>query len=294
MLFFSLAFTGLVVYGVVNLFLVDSVRDIIADTYDITGRVRLVLLIPFSVMIALSMVISHFVSKRVAMGLAKLEDEKNQATGELKNVVLSTMAELIEERDDVTGHHIERTTLYLKALIDGMKTYGVYADTLSQYDESLLLQSCQLHDIGKVSIRDIVLLKPEKFTDDEYELIKAHTSLGEQVIDRIKSGAVDNAFLDYAKIFAAAHHEKWDGSGYPRGLKGEDIPLLGRMMAIADVYDALVSPRQYKKAFPASEAVAIILDGRGTHFDPMLTDLFGRISDKFEQATQNFTDNDSA
>ena len=294
MLFFSLAFTGLVVYGVINLFLVDSVRDIIADTYDITGRVRLVLLIPFSVMIALSMVISHFVSKRVAMGLAKLEDEKNQATGELKNVVLSTMAELIEERDDVTGHHIERTTLYLKALIDGMKTYGVYADTLSQYDESLLLQSCQLHDIGKVSIRDIVLLKPEKFTDDEYELIKAHTSLGEQVIDRIKSGAVDNAFLDYAKIFAAAHHEKWDGSGYPRGLKGEDIPLLGRMMAIADVYDALVSPRQYKKAFPASEAVAIILDGRGTHFDPMLTDLFGRISDKFEQVTQNFTDNDSA
>jgi len=115
--------------------------------------------------------------------------------------------------------------------------------------------------------------------------------LGEQVIDRIKSGAVDNKFLDYAKVFAATHHEKWDGSGYPKGLKGEEIPLLGRMMAIADVYDALVSPRQYKREYTADKAVQIIRDGKGTHFDPLLTDLFLEISGTFEQITMELSEN---
>ena len=208
MLFFSLALTGIVIYAVMNVFLLDGMGGLRDDPSDVTTRVRFILTVPISFMIVLSVAVAHIVSKYVAFGFKKLEDEKEQATGELKNVVLTTMAELIEERDEVTGGHIERTTLYLKALIDGMKEHGVYVDELSQYDETLLLQSCQLHDIGKVSIRDVILLKPEKFTDDEYELIKAHTTLGEQVIDRIKSGAVDNNFLDYAKIFAATHHER--------------------------------------------------------------------------------------
>jgi putative two-component system response regulator len=239
-------------------------------------------------MIALSVGIAYLVSKYVAFGLTRLENEKNQVTGELKNVIFSSMTEMIEERDETTRDHIERTTLYLKVLIDGMKEFNIYADELSQYDEALLLQSCRLHDLGKVSIRDVILLKPDKFTDDEYELIKAHTTLGEQVIDRIKSSAVDSTFLDYAKVFAATHHEKWDGNGYPKGLTGRDIPLLGRMMAIVDVYDALVSPRQYKKAYSASEAAQIIKDGRGTHFDPLLADLFADICDRFEGISKAF------
>ena len=282
-LIFSLVFTGIAVYVVMNIFLIDELMDLSAHSQDISSRVRMVLFIPFSIMLGLSMTVAYFLSTYVTKNLTKLQDEKVKATGELKGVVLSTMAELIEERDDVTGHHIERTTEYLKVLIDSMKVHGIYADELSHYDEALLLQSCQLHDIGKISIRDDILLKPEKFTNDEYELIKNHTVFGEQVIDRIRSGTLDNNFLEYAKIFAATHHERWDGGGYPKGLKGDDIPLLGRMMAIVDVYDALVSPRQYKKAYAANEATQIIKDGRGTHFDPVLTDLFVMISGKFEQ-----------
>ena len=273
-----------------HIFLLNSLDGMITESYDVTARVRFILTVPVSVMIALSVAVGYVVSKYVAFGFKKLEDEKEQATGELKNVVLTTMAELIEERDEVTGGHIERTTLYLKALIDGMKEHGVYTDELSQYDETLLLQSCQLHDIGKVSIRDTILLKPDKFTDDEYEIIKAHTTLGEKVIDRIKSVAIDNNFLDYAKIFAGTHHERWDGSGYPNGLKGDDIPLLGRMMAIADVYDALVSPRQYKKAFSADEAAHIMSDGKGTHFDTVLIDVFADIRENFEQISKTFSE----
>jgi len=216
--------------------------------------------------------------------LQAMVDNKTKMVVELKNAILKTMAELVECRDDITGGHIERTQSYLGLLIDALQRYGVYMDEIEPWDIGLVLQSAQLHDVGKISIKDKILQKPGKLTPEEFEEIKTHTTFGEKIIDKIRSRTSEQAFLDHAKILVSAHHEKWDGSGYPRGLKGQDIPLLGRLMAIVDVYDALVSERPYKKAFSHEEAVAIILKGRGTHFDPELVDLFMKISDDFKDA----------
>ena len=215
--------------------------------------------------------------------LTRLVEEKTRTIVKLKNAILSTLAELVEYRDEMTGVHILRTQRYIKVLMDAMKNYGVYADEVSKLDEELVLQSCQLHDVGKIAIRDSVLLKPGKLTPDEFELIKTHTTFGEKVMINLKEKTNDSNFVEYARIFAIAHHEHWDGNGYPKGLKGEDIPLLGRIMAIADVYDALVTDRPYKKAFPHEKAVKIIIEGRGGHFDPVLADLFKKINHEFEQ-----------
>ncbi|MCL2199634.1 MAG: response regulator [Defluviitaleaceae bacterium] len=213
--------------------------------------------------------------------LTQIVDEKTETVVELKNAILSTMAELVEYRDEITGGHIIRTQRYIKALMDAMKANEIYANEVSFLDEELVLQSCQLHDVGKISIEDSILNKAGKLTPEEYEAIKNHTTFGEKVILRLKEKTMDSDFLDYAQTFAVAHHEKWDGSGYPKGLKGEEIPLLGRMMAIGDVYDALVEPRPYKDAFPHEKAVDIIMEGRGVHFDPILADLFEKINHEF-------------
>ncbi|MCL2226145.1 MAG: response regulator [Oscillospiraceae bacterium] len=220
--------------------------------------------------------------------LKTIVEEKTSAVIELKNVVLKAVAELVDCRDSITGGHIDRIQRYLEVLIRAMKKYGVYYDEISSYDENFILLSSALHDVGKISIRDSLLLKPGKLSPEEYEELKAHTTFGEDVILRINETTSDKTFLEYAKIFAASHHEKWDGSGYPRGLKGEEIPLLGRILAIADVYDAIISERVYKNALSHSEAVEIILESKGTHFDPVLTDLFTKISDEFEEIHSSF------
>ncbi|MCL2218713.1 MAG: response regulator [Chitinispirillia bacterium] len=214
--------------------------------------------------------------------LQHMVDEKTKMVVELKNAILKTMAELVECRDDITGGHIERTQSYLGVLIEGMHKFRVYEDQIAPWDIGLVLQSAQLHDVGKISIRDEILRKPGRLTESEFEEIKAHTIFGESVIDKIRLGSSEQAFLEHAKILVSSHHEKWDGSGYPRGLKEQEIPLLGRLMAIVDVYDALVSVRPYKSAFPHEEAVAIILKGRGSHFDPVLVDLFLKVADDFK------------
>jgi len=215
--------------------------------------------------------------------LLEMVEAKTKTVLDLQNAVLRTMAELVECREDITGGHIERTQSYLSILLSALLAHGLYKEETSTWDMNLLLQSTPLHDVGKVIIRDNILLKPGKLTEEEFEQIKRHTTFGEEVIERIKSNTVEQAFLDYAKIFAGSHHEKWDGSGYPRGLAGKDIPLLGRAMAIVDVYDALVSDRPYKKAFTHDEAVRIIVDSKGTHFDPELVDLFLEVSEKFKK-----------
>ena len=217
--------------------------------------------------------------------LVQMVDEKTKAVVDLRNAVLKTMAELVECREDITGAHIERTQKYVSILLSAILERGLYKEETSAWDIDLLLQSAQLHDVGKVVIKDNVLLKPGRLTAEEFEQIKQHTTFGEEVIDRIKKNSAAHAFLDYAKVFAGSHHEKWDGSGYPRGLKGNDIPLLGRVMAIADVYDALVSDRPYKKPYTHDEAVRIIRKDKGTHFDPDIVDIFEGVSDKFNEVT---------
>ena len=215
--------------------------------------------------------------------LTQRVDEKTKTVVELKNAIPSTMAEQVDYRDEVTGGHIIRTQKYIKELMDAMKANKVYFDEVSAFDEELVLQSCQLHDVGKISIKDHLLLKPGKLSPEEFEQIKPHTTFGEKVILKLKEKTEDSDFVEYARIFAISHHERWDGSGYPKGLKGEDIPLLGRMMAICDVYDALVEPRPYKESLPHKEAVRIILESKGSHFDPALTDLFEKINHTFEK-----------
>ena len=138
----------------------------------------------------------------------------------------------------------------------------------------LFLQSSQLHDVGKIAIRDSILMKPGKLTAEEFNEMKRHTSFGEKVIEKIQESTKENAFLTHAKIMAGTHHEKWDGTGYPRGIAGNDIPLQGRLLALVDVYDALISERPYKKPFPPDQALEIIKDGSGVHFDPVLVEIF--------------------
>ncbi|MCL2387618.1 MAG: response regulator [Defluviitaleaceae bacterium] len=215
--------------------------------------------------------------------LSQMVEEKTATVVELKNAILSTMAELVEYRDKITGGHIVRTQRYIKALIDAMKSSGVYKRELSRLDETLILQSCQLHDVGKIAIKDSILNKPDRLTPEEFDEIKKHTTFGEKVILRLKKKTSDSDFLEYARIFAVTHHEKWNGMGYPNGLKGEEIPLLGRIMAIADVYDALVEVRPYKDAFTHEKAVEIIIKDKGSHFDPTLIDLFEKIHHQFEE-----------
>jgi len=213
--------------------------------------------------------------------LQKMVDEKTASVINMQNALLKTMAELVECRDDITGGHIERTQQGIKILLSGIQNNDLYGDETKNWDVELLLQSSQLHDVGKISIDDNILKKPGKLTDEEFEAMKKHAAFGEKIIEKIEKLAKENDFLAYAKIFAASHHEKWDGTGYPNGLKGSDIPLLGRIMAIADVYDALTSVRPYKKAFPHEEAVRIISEGSGKQFDPALVEIFLLTADQF-------------
>jgi putative two-component system response regulator len=212
--------------------------------------------------------------KHINENLQQIVDEKTSAVLELQNAVLKTMSNLVESRDDVTGGHVERTERYLNLLVEKMLEQGVYRDVLDTWDIKLFLQSAQLHDVGKIAIRDNILMKPAPLTKEEFEEMKKHTTFGEAVIEKIQQSARESVFLTHAKIMAGTHHEKWDGSGYPRGIAGSNIPLQGRLMAIVDVYDALISERPYKKAFSPEQAVQIIKEGSGTQFDSALMDIF--------------------
>jgi len=213
-------------------------------------------------------------------------EAKTQTIVELKDAILKTMADLVEARDKFTGGHVERTQRYLGVLLDAMKEKDNYKKDLESWDIDLILQSAQLHDVGKIAIKDNILNKPGKLDKEEFEEMKTHTTYGEKVFEKIKESTSEHEFLEYAKVFAVTHHEKWDGTGYPNELKDYNIPLLGRLMAIADVYDAIVSKRPYKPARPHEDGVDVIKNGSGTQFDPALVDLFMSVSDKFKEISE--------
>ncbi|MCL2601108.1 MAG: response regulator [Treponema sp.] len=215
--------------------------------------------------------------------LQKMVEEKTRGILTLQNAMLKTMAELLECRDDITGGHIERTQYGVKIMLEEIERSELYLEERTGWNTILLLQSCQLHDVGKISISDSILKKPGKLTPEEFDDMKRHTTFGKEIIEKVEALAEESEFLKYAKIFAVSHHEKWDGSGYPNGLREHDIPLLGRIMAIADVYDALTSERPYKKAFSHDDAVKIIGEGSGTQFDPALVDVFIRTADQLQR-----------
>ena len=226
-----------------------------------------------------------------------LESEVNKKTKtvfELQNAILKTVSELVEFRDNVTGGHIERTQHYLNMLVDFLLEHGVYTEELSSWDINLFIMSSQLHDVGKISIKDDILKKSGELTDEEFEEMKKHTVYGEDIIKRMEKNTTENAFLQHAEILAGNHHEKWNGEGYPRCLKGTEIPLQGRLMAIVDVYDALTNDRPYKTAFTHEEAVEIIESGLGTHFDPLIDEVFLVHEKEFKNAEINKIDFDVA
>jgi hypothetical protein len=227
--------------------------------------------------IALSLLVCYILLRFSAKKM-----QADEQVMDLQDALLKTMAEMINCRDDITGGHIERTQRLLTILVEAIEKSGIYSEESKGWNKKLLFQSCQLHDVGKVSIKDSILRKIGKLSDEEFEEMKTHTVLGEQLLEKIEMRTIENDFLNYAKIFAASHHEKWNGTGYPRGLKWHEIPLIGRIMAIADVYDALISERSYKKPFTHEEAVKIIVENSGTHFDPTLVELFIQNSHLFK------------
>ena len=207
--------------------------------------------------------------------------DKTAEVFNLQNAILSTVSDLVEFRDKLTGGHISRTQSYLQELIVEMIRVGAYADEVSTWDMDFFLPAAQLHDVGKIAISDLILNKPGRLTDEEFEIMKTHVSAGVEAIEHIMSKTQEHAFLRHALLVAGTHHEKWDGSGYPAGLKEMDIPIEGRLMAIADVYDALISVRPYKRAFTHEEGCAVIEEGAGKHFDPVLVDVFRNVKGKF-------------
>ena len=225
-----------------------------------------------------------------------LEIEVGKRTREvmaIQDVTILAMASLAETRDSDTGNHIRRTQFYVKVLAEKLKTHPRFAATLTSHFINMLFKSAPLHDIGKVGIPDRILLKPGKFTAEEFEIMKTHTTLGRDAIQHAEDSLGTNVdFLSMAKEIAYGHQEKWDGAGYPDGIGGDAIPLSARLMAVADVYDALISRRVYKEGMSHDKAVSIIVEGKGRHFDPDIVDAFVGLQDAFKEIAARFADSD--
>jgi putative two-component system response regulator len=228
---------------------------------------------------------------------AFLESEVERRTRELRmiqDVTIMAMASLAETRDNETGNHIRRTQNYVAALARRLQPHGKYSTLLMDDTIELLRKSAPLHDIGKVGIPDSILLKPGKLTPAEWEIMKTHTTLGrDAIVAAEKLIDVPSSFLSHAREIAHYHHEKWDGSGYPEGLRGDTIPVSARLMAVADVYVAFISRRVYKPAYTHEMAVEYIRESRGRHFDPDMADAFVDISEEFRAIAQRYADSET-
>jgi putative two-component system response regulator len=223
-----------------------------------------------------------------------LQDEVFQRREELdrtKDVTISCIASLAETRDEETGKHIKRTQEFVRILAEQLKDHRCFRDYLNPYIIELLYKTAPLHDIGKVGVPDSILFKPGKLEPDEWKLMKKHTVYGYEALKRAEENMLRSDFLVMATEIAHSHHERWDGIGYPLQLAGDAIPISGRIMAIADVYDALVNRRAYKEAYPHEKAVEIIRDSSGSHFDPDTVNAFLDNEQDFNKIEIEFSDN---
>lgn len=219
--------------------------------------------------------------------------ERTQELNMTQEATILCMTSLAETRDNETGNHIQRTRNYIRILSESLRrNNSPLSGELNDRTIELLHQSAMLHDIGKVGIPDSILLKPSPLDRDEFEIMKNHTVLGRNALLAAEQKLGTNSFLRYAREIAFTHHENWDGSGYPSALSGEEIPLSGRLMAVADVYDALISKRVYKPAFTHARAVEIIHEGKGIKFDPAIVDCFLREQEQFREAALREVDDD--
>lgn len=216
--------------------------------------------------------------------------ERTDELNRTRDVTILTLASLAETRDNETGAHILRTQRYVRALAQQLCTHPRFFSELTEEAIDLIYKSAPLHDIGKVGIPDAILLKPGKLTDDEFAIMKNHPQIGSDALAVTEEQLGSNSFLRYAREISLTHHEKWDGSGYPKGLRGDQIPISGRLMAVADVYDALISKRVYKPAFPHEKAMEIIREGRGKHFDPDVVGAMDAVEAQFKEIAREFGD----
>jgi adenylate cyclase len=216
--------------------------------------------------------------------------ERTHELAMVQEATIESMSSLTETRDPGTGEHIRRTQNYVRLLAEHLKHQPRFSSFLDEEAIDLLCKSAPLHDIGKVGISDKILLKPGRLTDQEFEEMKRHTVYGRDTIHAAERNLGDTSFLRIAREIAYTHHERWDGSGYPEGLKGEQIPVPGRLMALADSYDALTSKRVYKSQIPHEKAVEIIMEEKGSHFDPEVVDAFLKLKENFRQIALRYAD----
>lgn len=242
---------------------------------------------------AVCMMLCVGITSRLEKYKDQLEEENERKTQALirhnrkmlaiqENAIIG-MADLIENRDQDTGEHVKRTSRYVELLTRAAQETGYYSHVLTDDYVELLIKAAPLHDIGKIAVSDTILQKPGKLTQEEFEAMKEHTTAGGRIVAEVLKGIEEKGYIDIASQVAACHHEKWDGSGYPNGLRGEEIPLGARIMAVADVFDALVSRRCYKAAMPVNQAFEVIRESGGSHFDPTLADIFCHIRSEVEE-----------
>jgi putative two-component system response regulator len=224
---------------------------------------------------------------RTYLNIDEIIHERTAQLYRLQSGIVSALADIVENRDKTMDGHIERTTAYIRILIEAMKERGIYADIIKTWDIERVVLSARLHDMGKIAVSDTILNKQDRLTDEEFEMIKTHTGEGIRIIDRMVKQTGEADFLRNAKLFAGYHHEHWDGTGYPGRLKGTDIPLQGRIMAIVDVFDALVSSRSYKEAFTNEDAINTIAVNAGKQFDPKIVEVFLDVQDQIIQAKES-------
>jgi len=228
---------------------------------------------------------NHFLELEVA--------KRTREVSAVQDVTILAMASLAETRDSDTGNHLRRTQFYIKALAERLRDHPRFSAFLTTSNIQAIFKSAPLHDIGKVGIPDYILLKPGRLEPHEYEIMKTHTTLGYKAILNAENAlGIPVEFLSFAMSIALSHQEKWDGSGYPQGLAGDAIPIAARLMAVADVYDALICRRIYKKPMSHESAMKIMLEGRGTHFDADMLDAFIEIQPEFIAIAQRFADSD--
>lgn len=219
-----------------------------------------------------------------------IEDPVLRRMENYNSEIVTSFATLVESRDSSTGSHVKRTKSYVKILLDEIKTNNLYSSIMTKDFEDKMMNAAPMHDIGKISIPDTILQKPGKLTDEEYSVMKKHSVLGGEIIQEIFKDMDDKEFLNIAYDVTRYHHEKWNGNGYPEGLVGKEIPFSARIMAIADVFDAISAKRCYRDAMPLEKCFAIIKEGKGVDFDPVLTDLFLNAREKVEKVCKESQD----
>lgn len=247
---------------------------------------------PFSPELVKARVSNQLELKKYQDHLQELVALRTKELALTQEVTIYSLASLAETRDPETGGHILRTQRYVRALARRLKRVPMFKKILTDEVIDLLYNSAPLHDIGKVGVADSILLKPGKLTDEEFAEMRNHTIYGRNALKVAEEKLGDNSFMQYARKIAYTHHEKWDGSGYPKGLKGQEIPVSGRLMAIADVYDALISKRVYKPPFSHAKAMDIITKDSGTHFDPVMVENLLAIENEFLQIASSLADSE--